>query len=143
MPGVLLDTHALYWLVTAADTLSAEALVSIAQSQAAGTLYVSPITAWELTIASRKPAHKDPPDLGTTSPAKWFSKAVAAAGAKVIPIKQRIAYEAAEVVIATGHKDPGDCYLIATARVKKIPIITRDTIIQGLAAPDYLDVIVC
>lgn len=43
----------------------------------------------------------------------------------------------------TGHKDPGDCYLIATASVKKVPIITRDALIQSFASPNYLDVIVC
>ncbi|MGX5800600.1 type II toxin-antitoxin system VapC family toxin [Bradyrhizobium sp. Arg314] len=142
MPGALLDTHALYWLVTAADTLSEEALIAIAEGQAAGTLYVSPITAWELTIASRKPAHKDPPNLGAGTPSKWFS-AVTATGAKIVPIKQRIACEAASVITDTGHKDPGDCYLIATARVRKVPIITRDAIMLGLASPNYLAIIVC
>lgn len=109
----------------------------------AGTLFVSPITAWELTIASRKPAHKDPPNLGTKTPSKWFSEAVAASGAKIIPIKQRIACEAAAVVVDTGHKDPGDCYLIATARVKRIPIITRDAIMQDLGSLRYIQIIVC
>lgn len=143
MPGALLDTHTFYWLVTAAGSLSEEALIAIAENQTAGTLYVSPITAWELAIASRKPAHKDPPSLGVGTPSKWFSEAVVATGSKIIPIKQRIACEAAAVVTDTGHKDPGDCHLIATARVRKIPIITRDTIMQGLASPDYLQVIVC
>lgn len=143
MPGALLDTHTFYWLVTAADTLSEEALIAIAESQAAGKLYVSPITAWELTIASRKPEHKDPPILGTGTAAKWFSEAIAATGSKIIPIKQRIACEAAAVVTDTGHKDPGDCYLIATARVRKTPIITRDAIMQGFASPRYLQVIAC
>lgn len=140
---MLLDTHTLYWLVTAVDTLSEEALIAIAESQAARVLYVSPITAWELTIASRKPAHRDPPNLGAGTPSKWFSEAVAATGAKIIPIRQRIACEAAAVVVDTGHKDPGDCYLIATARVRKIPIVTRDAIMLGLASPDYLEVVVC
>ena len=143
MSGTLLDTHTFYWLVTAVDMLSEEALVAIAGSQAAGTLYVSPITAWELTIASRKPLHRDPPNLGAGTPSRWFSEAVAATGAKIVPIKQLIACEAAAVVADTGHKDPGDCYLIATARVRRIPIITRDAIIQGLASPGDLDVIVC
>lgn len=143
MPGALLDTHTFYWLVTAAGTLSEEALIAIAESQTAGKLYVSPITAWELAIASHKPTHKNPPYLGIGTPSKWFSEAAAATGSKIIPIKQRIACEAATVVTDTGHKDPGDCYLIATARVRKIPIITRDTIMQGLASPDYLQIIVC
>lgn len=143
MPGALLDTHTFYWLVTAVETLSEEALIAIADNQTAGTLYVSPITAWELTIASRKPAHRDPPNLDAKSPAQWFSKAVAATGTKIVPIRQRIACEAAAVVMDTGHKDPGDCYLIATARIKKVPIITRDTVMLDLASPEYLEVIVC
>ena len=143
MSGALLDTHALYWLVTAVNTLSSEAVIAIAENQAAGTLYVSPITAWELAIASRKPAHKDPPDLGAKSPSKWFSEVVAATGAKIVPIKQRIACEAAAVATDTGHKDPGDGFLIATARIKKIPIITRDAVMQDLASLHYLEVIVC
>ena len=140
---MLLDSHTLYWLVSGEDALTDEALIAIGENQESGTLYVSPITAWELTIAARKPAHKDPPKLGDGTPQKWFRDAIQATAAKIIPIQQRIALEAAAVVTATGHKDPGDCYLIATARVRKIPIITRDVVKRGLAAPDYLDVIVC
>lgn len=138
-----MDTHTLYWLVTAVDKLSEDALVAIAENQAAGTLYVSPITAWELTIASKKPLHRDPPDLGGGMAARWFSAAVRATGSKIIPIKQRIACAAAAVVEDSRHKDPGDCYLIATARVRRIPIITRDPIMKGLATQGYLQVISC
>ncbi|NUS18989.1 MAG: type II toxin-antitoxin system VapC family toxin [Mesorhizobium sp.] len=143
MPGILLDTHVLYWLVSGAEPLSNDALVTIGENQDAGTLFVSPITAWELAIAARKPAHKAPPDLGANSPARWFSAAVEATAAKIIPIKQRIATEAAAVVTVTGHKDPGDCYLIATARVRKIPIMTRDHVMRGLAVPQYLQIVDC
>lgn len=59
--------------------------------------------------------------------------AVRATAAKVAPINQTVAIEAGEVVTATGHKDPGDCYLIATARVRKISIISRDTVMIGMA----------
>ncbi len=140
---MLLDTHTFYWLITAAGTLSEEALIAIADNQTNGTLYVSPITARELSIASRKPPHKDPPSLGTKSPSRWFSDAVAATKARIVPIQQKIACEAAAVVTDTGHKDPGDCYLIATARVKKIAIITRDSVMLRLASPPYFNVIVC
>lgn len=145
MPGVLLDTHALYWLVTAADTLSEEALIAIADNQATGTLYVSPITAWELAIAAKKPAHRNPPNLGNGTASEWFKDAVGSTASKVVPIMQRIAFEASAVIDATGHKDPGDCYLIATARVKRIPIITRDATMQALAIrnPRYLTTIPC
>jgi PIN domain nuclease of toxin-antitoxin system len=142
LPGVLLDTHTLYWLVSGVKPLTDEALVAIGESQAAGTLFVSPITAWELSIAAQKPPHRDPPQLNSTI-SKWFRAAVRATSAKLIPIQQTIALEAAEVPVATGHRDPGDCYLIATSRVRKIPIVTRDALVRKLATDSYLDVIVC
>lgn len=125
--------------------LTEEALVAIGLNQAAGTLFVSPITCWELSIATQKNRVAGRPHLGEESPGRWFRAAVAVIEAKVIPIKQRISFEAAQVVVATGHKDPGDCFLIATARVRKLALVTRDNIIQRIAAaePDYIDIILC
>lgn len=143
--AALLDTHTLYWFVTEAVPLTDVALVAIAEAQAADRLYVSPATAWELGVAAQKPPRADRPDLGDLSPKAWFREAVAATGARVVPIKQRIALEAAEVVAVTGHKDPGDCFLIATARVIRIPIITRDAVMRAIARndPNYLTIIEC
>jgi PIN domain nuclease of toxin-antitoxin system len=63
----------------------------------------------------------------------------------MVPIRQRISLEAANVVTATGHKDPGDCFLMASARVRRISLVTRDEIILSIcaASPDYLSVIEC
>ncbi|WP_442981268.1 type II toxin-antitoxin system VapC family toxin [Rhizobium sp. S152] len=139
MPGVLLDTHALYWLVSGTQSLSDEALVAIGQSQENRDLYVSPITTWELSLAVRKP--NNAPDIGDVSVGRWFRKAVRETAARILPINHKIAVEAADVVAATGHKDPGDCYLIATARVRKIPIVSRDQMMLAMAATGYVDVI--
>jgi len=117
-------------------------LSPLVRAQATGTPFVSPITAWGLSIAAQKPPHRDPPQLNSTI-SKWFRAARRATSAKVIPIQQTIAIEAAEVPVVTGHKDPGDCYLIATSRVRKIPIITHDAVVRKLAIHGYLDVIVC
>ena len=145
MSGVLLDTHALYWLVSGEAALLDEALVAIGESKAAGRLFVSPVTAWELSIATKKRRAVGRPHLGDDPPDRWFREAVRATSARIVPIRQRIACEAARVVTDTGHKDPGDCFLIATARVRRMPIVTRDGMIQSMAAerPGYLDVIVC
>jgi PIN domain nuclease of toxin-antitoxin system len=143
LPGILLDTHALFWLVSGQEQLSEDALIAIAQCQEAGALFVSPITAWELAIAAQKPPHRDRPDLRDSSPARWFRDALAETTAKLIPIDVQIAAEAAEVVVATGHKDPGDCYLIATARVAQVPLVTRDMVMHKLALSSYLQVILC
>ena len=46
MAGVLLDTNALIWLL-AGDPLDEAALFVVAQAQADGMLFVSPISAWK------------------------------------------------------------------------------------------------
>jgi PIN domain nuclease of toxin-antitoxin system len=142
LPGALLDSHALYWLATSPEKLMNEALIVIAECQLARRLYVSPITAWELMIAAQKPAHKQPTDLGD-GPQKWFSKAVKALGVKLVPIRHRIACEAAMVAFLTGHKDPGDCYIMATARIQKVPVITRDRTMKTLAEAGHVSIINC
>jgi PIN domain nuclease of toxin-antitoxin system len=143
--GALLDTHALYWLVSGEKELTDDTLVAIGESQEAGMLLVSAITAWELAISTQKPRLAGRPHLGEVSPERWFREAVRAAAGRIVPIQQRIASEAANVVSLTGHKDPGDCFLIATAHARSVPLITRDGIIQAIAAEhdDYLSVIVC
>jgi PIN domain nuclease of toxin-antitoxin system len=145
LPGLLLDTHALFWLVSGEDTLTDQALVEIGLAQAAGNLFVSPITAWELSVAAQKPRAAGRPHLGADPADRWFREAVRATTAKIIPIHQKIALEAAKVVIETGHKDPGDCYLIGTARARRIPLVTRDTVIRSIAAQDpaYLSIVAC
>lgn len=143
MPGALLDSHALYWLVSGAKRLSEDALVAIGESQEAGQLFVSAITAWELALAAQKPAHRDPPNLGEGTPKQWFRDAMAVTEAKLLPINRTIAMEAAAVVGVSGHGDPGDCHLIATARVKRVPIISRDAVMVGLAAQGLLQIVEC
>jgi PIN domain nuclease of toxin-antitoxin system len=143
MAGALLDTHALYWLITAASTMSQESLLAVAESQTSKRLLISPISAWELSLEALKPTHKDPMLLDDKSPSRWFSLAKAATGARIAPIHHRIACEAATVVVDTGHKDPSDCYLIATSRVKNTPLITRDRTLIELAAKGHLEVIRC
>lgn len=145
MPGLLLDTHALFWLVSGEDTLADPALVEIGLAQAAGHLYVSPISAWELSVAAQKPRAAGRPHLGGDPADRWCREAIRASAARVIPIHQKIALEAARVVTTTGHRDPGDGYLIGTARTRPIPIVTRDGVMQAIALsePDYLSVVPC
>lgn len=141
MAGVLLDTHTLYWLVSGVETLSENALLAIGESQLARNLYLSPITAWELSLALKKP--NNAPQLGDLTVSKWFAQARRATEARMVSINLRIALEAASVVDDTGHRDPGDCYLIATARVRNLTLISRDGAIRKIARAGYLDFMEC
>lgn len=138
---MVLDTHALLWLLTQPETLHEDALVAIAAAQESGRLFVSPITAWELAIAVNKKANA--PNIGGFTVRDWFKAAIAATSSKIVPIGPAVALEAANMITTTAYKDPGDCYIIATARHKKVPVVSRDGIMSQIAETGYIDVVRC
>jgi PIN domain nuclease of toxin-antitoxin system len=142
MSALLLDTHALIWFTTD-GWMQPSALEAIAAAQASGGILVSPISVWETGVALKKPRSR--PDLQGQEVARWFRSALRIPGFKLAILTQTVAIEAARVLAVFGRGDPGDCFLIATARVKKVPIVTRDNHIRDLAnaLPDYVQVIVC
>ena len=142
MSAVLLDTHALIWLMNG-QRIAPAAQVAIAEAQLAGRLFISAISAWEAGVALTK--FGNTPDLGGRAADEWFRDALALPGTRIVGITRRIALEASKVPAAIGSGDPGDCFLVATARVRKIPIVTRDRPMIRLAQqrPEYLTVIRC
>ena len=144
MAQLLLDSNALVWLV-GTKPMHPTALLAITNAQAAGTLYVSPVTAWEIALASQKKNPGKRPDLGGLGAATWFRQARRRADAKLVLIGSQIALEAARVPAILGQGDPGDCFIVATARVKHLAVVTRDGRLQAFAAahPTYLDLLPC
>lgn len=141
---LLLDTNALIWFL-AAEFMKPEALVAITQAQKTGSLYLSPVTAWEAALALNKANPAKRPNLNGQDAATWFRKACATTGAKIVRIGSRIALEAARVPLVSGNGDPGDCFIIATARVSKLAVVTRDGNMRRLSVSDhnYLITVAC
>jgi PIN domain nuclease of toxin-antitoxin system len=131
--------------VNGETALLAQAIQAIAEAQRDGALFVSPMSGWELGLAVQKSPGPGRPDLGGQTVRQWFKDALKLTGARLAPINRPITFEAADVPVIYGRKDPGDCFLIATARVRRIPIVTRDGAMRDLARdrPDYLSVIAC
>lgn len=140
--GVLMDTNALIWFASG-EPMSSHALVAITEAQRTNQIYVSPISAWEASLAARKMRNR--PNLGGRDPDQWFAAILAIRGVKPVFLSRRIALEAAKVPAIYGDGDPGDCFLIATARVKRVPIVTRDAAMIGLSEVDarFLKTIQC
>jgi PIN domain nuclease of toxin-antitoxin system len=144
MAAVLLDTHALIRFL-AGEPLSGIALAEIAQAQMEGTLFVSLISAWEAGTAVLKPNPVRRPNLQGLSVDVWFKRGIRKIGAKTIPIDFSIALEAATIPSFYGSGDPGDCFLIATARVRRLTLLTRDKKIEELTErhPEILRILKC
>jgi PIN domain nuclease of toxin-antitoxin system len=123
--------------------MSADGLEAIARAQLDGKLFLSPITGWEAALALTKRDGR--PNLGDRDAATWFRAARRLLGAILVPIGPAIALEAARVPARLGRGDPGDCFIIATVRMKRVPIVTRDRAMIDLAErdPAYLKVVAC
>ncbi len=108
-------------------------------------LFTSDISLWEIGVADRKTQAAKRPDLRGLTPADWVGEIAARFGLHTLGISKAIAQEAANVPGVYGSGDPGDCFLIATAHLQNLTLITRDTKILDLAhhRPDYLSAIAC
>jgi PIN domain nuclease of toxin-antitoxin system len=137
-----MDTHTLFWMLNG-EELSPEARVAITEVQESNQMFISAVTGWEAALAITKPRRA--PDSGGRAADEWFDHVLRLPGARLIGVAKKVAMEAARVPAIAGWNDPFDCLLIATSRVRKIPIITRDTNMCRLfrVQPDYLTVIRC
>lgn len=140
--GLLLDTNAMIWFL-AEERMEAAALFAIAEAQAAGQLYVSPISAWEAALALAKPNRQ--PNLSGQDAATWFRRGRKQIGARLVAPGVAVGLEAARVPMIYGSGDPGDCYIIASARVGQHTVVTRDRRMRALHGrlPAYLTTIGC
>jgi PIN domain nuclease of toxin-antitoxin system len=135
---VLLDTHALIWIVAKAP-MSSSSLAAVRAAARTGDVLVSPVSAWEvglLAIARRSSIRFLP------TPQRWWEKALGTPGVRLTPLSPEAAIEAA-FLPENLHRDPADRLLIATARQLGATMITRDKLILVYAALGHVDAIPC
>ena len=136
---LLLDTNAVIRFANRA-LLEERALVAIAAARAAGGLYVSPVSAWEIGVLSRPqraaPLHFAP------DPKTWFARFLAQPGVREAPYTADIAIESSYLPGAP-PKDPADRLLIATARHLNLTLVTRDREIIAYSRAGHIRVIGC
>ncbi|MCK6484874.1 MAG: type II toxin-antitoxin system VapC family toxin [Gemmatimonadaceae bacterium] len=115
--GLLLDTCTLLWLAADQSRLSARARDAIA-AESAG-LHVSAITAFEIGVKHAQGRIVLPMD-----PWRWLRTAIAHHGLFSVSITARIALEATRLPAL--HRDPCDRIIVATARRRRMTIVTPD-----------------
>lgn len=116
---ILLDTHIWFWWVRADPLLSSAHAQYITANQANG-LGVSVVSVWELAMLEKKgrvSVDRPLPD--------WVRLALAYPHVQLLDLTPDIAIESVHLP-GTFHKDPADRFLVATARILNIPIVTQD-----------------
>jgi Uncharacterized protein conserved in bacteria len=114
---LLLDTHIWLWSRLEPDRLSRR--VARELQNPANELWLSPISIWETLILCEKGRLKL--DGGA---AEWILKAMRAVPMSEAPLTTQVALETAKVRLP--HRDPADRFLIATARVFELTLVTAD-----------------
>lgn len=123
---ILLDTHALLWLIDDHDRLGRQARRRITNST--GDIHLSAMSFWEIAMLIDKRR------IALAMPLKgWMERLFATGGFKTVSIDPAIAVDAGSLPGAI-HGDPCDRTIIATARSLVCPILTADRAILDYAA---------
>ncbi len=113
---MLLDTCALIWLAMGGGSLSERAKQAIEEAAA---VYVSSISAFEVAYASARGRLELPCDAE-----RWYYEVLDQHNLTEVLLSGKIAIAATKLPMV--HKDPCDRFIIATAQLENLPIVTTD-----------------
>ena len=129
---ILLDTHVLVWAVEDDRRLGETARATIEESRHADGAAISAITPWEIALLVEKGRLQLAMDLGD-----WIQAVLHAPGVDLIPIEPVIAIDSVRLPGAF-HADPADRLIVATARHRRIPLLTADHAILAYAVEGHV-----
>jgi PIN domain nuclease of toxin-antitoxin system len=113
----LLDTHIWFWFVHGSDRLAPSLRSALAE--AAGDLWLSPVSVWELGLLHlRGRVRLDP------GPRGWITDALTALPLIEAPVTHEVAQRSNELELV--HRDPADRFLAATVLVYRLTLVTVD-----------------
>ena len=124
---LLLDTHIWIWSLAEPGKLSKR--VRAAVTRAENELWLSPISVWELFVLAERGRVKLDDE-----PRRWVAEALASTPAQEAVLTFEVAIRSREVMLA--HPDPSDRFLVATALVYDLTLVTADdSLIEAKLCP--------
>jgi PIN domain nuclease of toxin-antitoxin system len=132
---VLLDTHALVWLVMGDERLRPAARRRIEAAAQQHQLWVSAITPWEvgmLVAKARLVLDRDVMD--------WLQAALALPGIRLAPLEPVVAVASTRLP-GDLHGDPADRLIVATARHLGAALVTADAALLAYGQLGHVQVL--
>jgi PIN domain nuclease of toxin-antitoxin system len=114
---LLLDTHIWLWSVLEPKRLSRRVAIEIQDSR--NELWLSPISVWELIVLWQKGRMVPLEDIEA-----WVPEALRALPLQEAPVTYEVARETGRLRLS--HRDPADRFLLATAKVFELTLVTGD-----------------
>jgi len=136
MPGLLLDTHIWLWYMEGVNgALSSTVIAEIDAARREHRLFVSAISVWEIGMQFAKGR------ITLSSPLNhWVSDSLTNANLRLQPLDADIALEST-LLPGDPHGDPADRFLVATARIKNLRLVTHDQKIIDYGKAGYVQVL--
>jgi PIN domain nuclease of toxin-antitoxin system len=114
---LLLDTHIWVWSALERARISDRLTATLENPN--NELWLSPISLWEvLTLCQKNRLTLHP------NPQAWIANALDSVPMREAQITYQVAQETARVQLP--HRDPADRFLVATARVFNLTLVTAD-----------------
>jgi PIN domain nuclease of toxin-antitoxin system len=118
---LLLDTHIWIWSNLEPWRLTSD--VTQVLSDTENELWLSPVSVWELIVHVEKKRIELENDVLT-----WIATSKQELSLREAPMSWAVAEELRFVVL--GHRDPADRFLVATARVQDLTLVTADRMLM-------------
>jgi PIN domain nuclease of toxin-antitoxin system len=115
--NLLLDTHIWIWNETAPEKLTSEINRELANPD--NQLWLSPVSIWEMTVLLEKRRMELKQDFRS-----WAVESVTDLQLREATITWEVAHELRYTML--DHRDPADRFLVATARVYDLTLVTAD-----------------
>lgn len=132
MSPLLLDTHALVWLLSANPRLGPLARKAIQHAADNDALYLSAISSWEIAVLVSKGRLILERDVG-----EWIDTALALPGIRLEPLSPAVAVASTRLE-GEIHADPADRIIAATARHLGATLVTADGLLLNYGAAGHL-----
>jgi PIN domain nuclease of toxin-antitoxin system len=113
----LLDTHIWLWSALQPERLSRRVAMTVADP--GNELWLSPISVWELTVLCRKGRLRLQPDIPT-----WVANSFSEL--RLIEAPLTVEVPLAMSSLSFSHADPADQFLVASAQVFGLVLVTAD-----------------
>jgi PIN domain nuclease of toxin-antitoxin system len=123
----LLDTHIWFWLLAEPNRIGHRARVEIARARS--EVWLSPISVWELLLLVERGRVKL-----RDEPRRWVTNALSSTPAQEAPLNFDIVIRSRETL--TSHSDPADRFIVATALIYGLTLVTADeALLEARACP--------
>jgi PIN domain nuclease of toxin-antitoxin system len=133
---ILLDTCAALWMANGED-ISERARREIEDAAGRGSIFISPISAWEIATLVRKNRVKL-----SMSPEAWFDALLRLPGIRLAPLPPATLIASA-FLPGDPPSDPADRIIAATARAENLVLITRDQKLLSYGEDGHVRALAC